>query len=86
MERLIFHYSLVIVLLVQLALVVASYVISFLLRLDLDIGQVPWDLVFKTLPLLVVLRIGALVLFRLHRGLWRYLSIVDLIQVVKATT
>ena len=85
-ERLIFRYSPAIVIAVQLALVVASYVISFLLRLDLDISQVPWSLVLKTLPLLIVLRIGALVLFRLHRGLWRYLSIVDLIQVVKATT
>ena len=48
-ERLIFRFSPAIVILVQLALVVASYVISFFLRLDLDIGQVPWDLVLKTL-------------------------------------
>ena len=85
-ERLIFRYSPAIVLLVQMALVVASYVASFVLRLDLDVGKVPWNLVFETLPLLIVLRLGALVLFHLYRGLWRYLSIVDLIQVVKATT
>ena len=85
-QRLILDYRVVPILLVQLILVTGSYVTSFVLRLDLDLGEVPWGLVAKTLPLLVGIRLVMLALFRMHRGLWRYVSVVDLLQIVKATT
>lgn len=79
-------YRKVVVLLLQLALVVVSYALSFFLRLDMDIGEVPTDLILKTLPLLVLLRLSTLVLFHLYQGLWRYVGMVDLVQIIKATT
>jgi len=85
-EQLLLHYRKPVVLLVQLALVGASYVASFILRLGLDPGQVPWDLVIKTLPLLLVVRLAILMLFRLYQGLWRYVEVQDLLQIVKAIT
>jgi FlaA1/EpsC-like NDP-sugar epimerase len=72
--------------LVQLGVAVISYVASFALVLDLDLGQLPWGFIMKTLALLVAVRIASLVLFRLYRGLWRYTSVFDLVQIVKATT
>ena len=65
---------------------IASYVVSFILRLDLDVSEVPFDLVLKTLPLLIVVRMGALAIFRLYGGLWGYVSVLGLFQIIKATT
>ena len=85
-QRLLLRQRKVLVILVQTGLVVASYIASFALRLDLDLGSIDWDLVLKTLPLLLAARIGALLLFRLHHGLWRYVGTVELLQIIKATT
>ena len=50
------RYRRAIVFLVQLTLVSASYALSFVLRLDLQ--MIPLDLVLKSLPLLMVVRMG----------------------------
>lgn len=80
------RYRVALVVLVQLAIVAASYVGSFILLWDFAPDQVPWSLVLKSLPTIIVLRLGALALFRLHQGLWRYVSVPDLAKIIKATT
>ncbi len=82
----IYRYHTVFALMVQLGLVAVSYVASFVLRLELEGSGAPWGLVLKTLPLLVAIRLVTLALFGLHRGLWRYVSVVDLLQIIKAVT
>ena len=72
--------------LLQLGLVMVSYVGSFAVRLDFDLANVPTDVVIKTLPLLIVVRMVSLALFGLYQGMWRYVSVVDLVQIIKATT
>lgn len=72
--------------LLQLFLVAVSYIGSFALRLNLDPQQIPIDQVTRTLPLLIVLRAIAFLMFRLDRSLWRYVSIHDLTNIVWATT
>ena len=81
-----FRYRTAVVILLQLGLVVGAYIASFVLRLDLDFAEVPWGVVLKTLPLLIVLRMGSLAVFRLYKGLWQYVGIMDLLQILKATT
>ena len=71
---------------VQIAIVAVSYILSFLLRFDLDPQAVLWSQVGETLPILVVVRVGAIVFFRLHQGLWRYVGVLEMIQIVKAST
>ena len=68
----------------HLALIPTAYWIAFLLRFD---GAVPanhvsrfWD----TLPLLIVLRLGAFAAFRQFRGWWRYVGMHDLAALVSA--
>ena len=85
-QRLLLRYSKVLVVLVQLGLIVASYAMSFVLRLDLDLVQVPWGVILTTLPLLLIIRMATLALFSLNQGLWRYVSVVDLLRIIKATT
>jgi FlaA1/EpsC-like NDP-sugar epimerase len=71
---------------VHLALLAASYYGSFLLRFD---GHVP-DFYFRSfvwsLPIVLGARLVALVACRLHRGLWRFSSVADLVALVRATT
>ena len=85
-KRLIFRYRKPVVGLIQLGLMAFSYIFSFVLRLDLDPAQVPWEFVLKTLPLLLISRLLVLRLFHLYQGLWRYVGVTDIIQIVKATT
>ncbi|MDO8749591.1 MAG: nucleoside-diphosphate sugar epimerase/dehydratase [Dehalococcoidia bacterium] len=84
--RLVRRYRRPIVILVHLGLVVIVYLLSFLLRYDFAMTEAQWMLLLKTLPLLVVVRMVALGLFRLFQGLWRYASVRDVLQVIKAST
>ena len=79
-------YRLLLVVVGHLALFVLSYVASFVLRLDFNVGEIPADLLLKSLPILVLVRTGGMALFGLHKGLWRYVGVVDLLQIMKATT
>jgi len=42
-----------------------------------------WDLFLKTLPLLILIKIGSFLVVGVYRGLWRYTSIGDLITITK---
>ena len=73
-------------LLLQVAVVSLSYAASFLFRFDYDYRDVGWEVVFRTIPLLVFVRVASLGYFNLWRGLWRFVGVYDFIQIVKATT
>jgi FlaA1/EpsC-like NDP-sugar epimerase len=71
----------------QLLLVVASYVLSFLLRFEFDLSEPNrWPLytMLKTLPLILLLRAIAFYIWDLYRGWWRYVSMNDLLDIIKA--
>jgi len=80
------RYRRPIVMLVHLVLVLAVYFSSFLLRYDFELGQLPFTLLLQSLPLVVLVRMGTLAAFRLFQGLWRYVSVRDIVQIVKAST
>jgi FlaA1/EpsC-like NDP-sugar epimerase len=69
---------------VHLALSVASNYAAFLLRFD---GEIPWPqapLFGMMLPWLLVVRAVTFIPFRLYEGFWRYTSISDLRNIVLA--
>ncbi|MDA1257899.1 MAG: nucleoside-diphosphate sugar epimerase/dehydratase [Chloroflexi bacterium] len=74
------------VILLHTTLVAASFWAAFAIRLDFDFGQVPGDVIWQSLPLLLALRLASLAYFRLFRGMWRYVAIPDVVQILKATT
>ncbi|MBI4339602.1 MAG: polysaccharide biosynthesis protein [Chloroflexi bacterium] len=83
---LLLRYRRPVVVVVQLLLVVAVYVAAFLVRYDFQPSQIPTETVLKSLPLLLAARIAAMGLFHLYQGLWRYVSVKDLWQIMKAST
>jgi FlaA1/EpsC-like NDP-sugar epimerase len=86
LELFIVRYRTAFIVLLHAFVVAEAYALSFLIRLDFDPDREFAITVAKTLPLLVVVRVGSLAYFRLHQGLWRYVSTPDVIQIVKATT
>jgi len=79
-------YRKLLVAFIQLGLVLVSFVGSFVLRLDLNLGNVPTDVVMKALPILIIVRMTVLGLSGLFQGMWRYVSVVDLMKIIRATT
>lgn len=79
-------YRRVAVLTTYLVVFVAAYVLAYLLRFDFVIPAAQRRILVLSLPLLVTIRLAGFYLFGLHRGLWRYASIGDLVTIVKAST
>lgn len=63
-------------------LITLAYYSSFAL-LRLFESDSNWNLFLKTLPLLIVIKLGAFLAVGVYRGLWRYTSIGDLITITK---
>ncbi|MEW6556108.1 MAG: nucleoside-diphosphate sugar epimerase/dehydratase [Elusimicrobiota bacterium] len=68
----------------HLALIITAYLGAFCLRFEFTFPQENWTAVSKTLPLLVVVKLLFFYFFGLFSGLWRYVSIVDLWNIILA--
>lgn len=64
-------------------LITLSYYAAYLLVLGPFEGTANWQLFIDTLPLLIVLKLFALLAAGAYRGLWRYTSLSDLITFTK---
>jgi UDP-GlcNAc:undecaprenyl-phosphate GlcNAc-1-phosphate transferase len=65
-------------------LVTLAYYSAFALLFDSFENSANWGLFLKTLPLLILIKIGAFLVVGVYRGLWRYTSIADFITFTKA--
>jgi len=65
-------------------LITLSYYFSYILLLGAFEDNGNWDLFLKTLPLLIILKLGSFLLFGVYRGLWRYTSVSDVVIFTKA--
>ena len=67
-------------------LLVASWYAAHLVRFDFNIPEVHWISFKKVLPLLLVVKLVCFYSFDLYRGMWRYTSIGDLLNIIKAAS
>lgn len=72
-------------LLLDTILVTSAYILAHLLRFDGHISQAQWMTIKNVLPYLVPFKLLCFFLFGLYRGMWRYTSLVDLKNILKAT-
>ena len=84
LKELILKFRRLIIIVVHLALVICAYISAFYLRLDFRIDSSSWQLIFKTLPILVCIKLIILGYFGLYSGLWKYASIDDIWRIAKA--
>lgn len=84
LKELFFKSRRLIIITIHLALMICAYILAFYLRFDFKIDSSHWQVIFKTLPILVCIKIVILGYFGLYSGLWRYASIDDIWRMVKA--
>ena len=78
-------YRFVLILLSEIVLIAASYYLSFLLRLDAELDLTQHDLFWKTLPLVVVVKLIVFYRHGLLRGWWRYVGMSDIAKIGMAS-
>lgn len=84
LKELILRSRRLIIITVHLALVICAYILAFYLRLDFKIDSSFWQVIIKTLPVLISIKMVILGYFGLYSGLWRYASIDDIWRILKA--
>lgn len=72
-----------IVLLIDVALIVAAFFLAYLVRFD---WQISWWIpqIASVLPFMILCKIPIFYMFGLYRGMWRYTSTADLFNITKA--
>jgi FlaA1/EpsC-like NDP-sugar epimerase len=68
------------------ALISAAYALAYLLRFDLRVPDEEVRRFFQTLPLLLLIRLTVYARFRLYEGMWRFVSVHDVVAILIATT
>lgn len=69
---------------VDLVMVVLSYYGAFWIRMEGAIPPYMASLCRETIPMVVVLKLAFFYYFNLYRGMWRYTSLLDMINLLKA--
>lgn len=80
----ILKYRRIFVIITHLFLIIWAYYFSFYTRFDFNLPQPYLDVFLKTLPLLIVVKFIIFYYFGVFEGLWRYVSMSDLSQIIKA--
>ena len=69
----------------QLALIVAANLTAFALRFDADIPSSYWLIMWKHVPIVLLIFGSGLWVFGIQRGLWRYVGLHDLGRILWAS-
>jgi UDP-GlcNAc:undecaprenyl-phosphate GlcNAc-1-phosphate transferase len=68
----------------DVVLIVLAYWSAYAMKFGPFSGSPAWKLFLRTLPVLVVVRLGGFLFFGVYRGIWRYTSMDDLMAFAKA--
>jgi len=84
MRNIIRNRNFYLILLIDASLVVAAYLLAYLLRFEGQIPKQEWKNFSTTIPYILPFKMFVFIYFGLYRGMWRYTSLVDLLKVLKA--
>jgi len=79
------YYKHRLILLADLLAITTSYYFAFLLRFDFSIPSQYLQALFVVTPLFVAVKLPVFFGFRLYQGMWRYTSLYDVYNILKAT-
>jgi FlaA1/EpsC-like NDP-sugar epimerase len=63
-----------------------SYFLAYFIRFEGDIPNQEWSNFKATILFILPFKLCVFVFFRLYKGMWRYTSLVDLLNILKATS
>lgn len=78
--------NLAIVLSADLCIVCLAYYLSYYVRFDFDVPAPMLTRLRESVSAVLTIKISVFALFKLYRGMWRFTSITDLFNVLKAST
>ena len=79
------YKNFLIVLFADVLLLTGSLFLAYLIRFDFVLPRQYSVLLFQMLPFVLIVKIGCFYFFDLYRGMWRYTSIADLLNIIKAS-
>jgi FlaA1/EpsC-like NDP-sugar epimerase len=79
------HKNFIIVLLADLLLLSSALFLAFLIRFEFHIPRPYLILYYQILTLVLIIKIACFYFFDLYRGMWRFTSIADLLNIIKAS-
>ena len=84
MKRILLTKNLYYILFFDIAAIIFSYYSANLLRFEFSIPPQDLQAFYQSLPIIIVIKLSCLFLFNLYKGMWRYTSISDLMNIIKA--
>lgn len=73
----------VIIILADALLISASWYFAFVLRFNFEIPPASMEMAIRFLPVVLVTKIIAFYFFNVYQGMWRYISVTDLLNILK---
>ncbi|MBD0371754.1 MAG: hypothetical protein ICV60_13015 [Pyrinomonadaceae bacterium] len=70
--------------LLDVVLIILSYYLAYVLRFGPISDSEVWRIFFRTLPVLVFVKMATFLVMGVYRGIWRYTSVDDLVVFAKA--
>ncbi|MCD6225122.1 MAG: polysaccharide biosynthesis protein [Deltaproteobacteria bacterium] len=86
MKQKILYKNFVVIFCLDIIILFCSIYGAYLLRFDFNIPDSMLGMFFKILPVLLIIKITCFYFFDLYRGMWRYTSVEDLLNIIKACT
>ena len=86
LNNLIVNKRMIVEVVVDMVLVCVAYYSAYLLRFDGKLNPTNLYLIQNSLPWVIMIRLLCFWYFGLYRGIWRYISISDLISIFKAVS
>ncbi len=84
MKNYLIKFRKAVILAINTVLIVGAYIGAFYIRFDFKLPVEYRDLIISTLPGLLVIKLVVFYYFGLYSGLWRYVSMDDLLRIIKA--
>jgi FlaA1/EpsC-like NDP-sugar epimerase len=63
-----------------------SWFASYLIRFDFDVPEKFLDEMYAILPVAILIKISCFYFFNVYRGMWRFTSVSDLLDIIKAVS
>lgn len=71
---------------IDACLLCLSWIASYLIRFDFAIPEKFTDEMVAILPVAILIKLVCLYVFNVYRGMWRFTSVSDLVDIIKATS
>ena len=79
------YKNFILVLLADILLLSISLFLAYLIRFDFHLPRQHSIMLYQLLPFVLIIKISCFYFFDLYRGMWRYTSISDLLNIIKAS-